>query len=92
MEKECAEKKEKEKPKPVPEEVPAPPKPIPEVAKPPEKPKPVLSKPAENVYMHLKKHGAMSPPQIAKALNMDILTVMKALDELKKIGKVELKA
>jgi len=74
-----------EKPEAKPEvpEAPAPPSitPRPEV-------KPVMSSHASATYNYLKKHGAASPLQISKALNLDPLTVMKALKELKNLGKI----
>ena len=44
---------------------------------------------AEEVYKYLRRYAA-TPPQIARALNMDIRTVMKALEDLKKAGKIKL--
>ena len=45
---------------------------------------------AEQVYEYLTRHPA-TPPKIARALNMDIPTVVKALMELRKAGKIKLR-
>ena len=51
---------------------------------------------AEQVYEYLRRceylrRYAATPPKIARALNMDIPTVVKALMELRKAGKIELR-
>jgi len=51
---------------------------------------PVMSDHAKATYNYLNKHGAASPLQISKALNLDTLIVMKALKELRNLGKVTL--
>jgi len=87
---------ETEKPEAKPEEGPkAVPKIVPETpAPPPITPKPeampVMSDHAKITYNYLKKHGAASPLQISKALNLDTLIVVKALKELRNLGKVTL--
>ena len=58
--------------------------------KPPPKPKPAMSKIAQETYNYLKKHGASTPLQIARDLNLDTFTVMKALKELRNLGTVKL--
>ena len=43
----------------------------------------------EEVYGYLKGLGKASPPQIAKALNLKVSTVMEALEELRKRNRVK---
>jgi len=52
--------------------------------------KPQMSKNAVTTYQYLKKHGAKSPLQISKDLDLDTRTVMNALKELKDLGRIVL--
>jgi len=50
---------------------------------------PVMDQLIEEVYNYLKGRGKASPPQIAKALNLKVSTVMEALEELRKRNRVK---
>jgi len=43
----------------------------------------------EKVYGYLRGQGKASPPQIAKALNLKVSTVMEVLEELRKCNRVK---
>jgi len=48
----------------------------------------MMSRNAEKIFSYLKEHGLASPLHIAKDLNIDPLTAMKALRELEKHDKI----
>jgi len=50
---------------------------------------PVMGQIVEEVYGYLKGQEKASPPQIAKALNLKVSTVMEALEELRKCNRVK---
>jgi len=50
---------------------------------------PVVDQLVEEVYGYLKRQRKASPPQIAKALNLKVSTVMEALEELRKRNRVK---
>ena len=49
----------------------------------------VMGQLVEEVYGYLKGQEKASPPQIARALNLKISTVMEALEELRKCNRVK---